>query len=824
LIRTFLLGSLLLAMTSPTVSSSASGQAPASLLPAPRTLETRAGEFRLRPDTPLVLQTGRGDLAGALDLLADLVRQGAGWDLPRGRADAPLAGSIFLGGLEADTDEAYTVDITPHAVDLRAGGFRGAVWAVQALRQLLPPELEVRRPQPVLDPGRPAGDLRALPPGHRYPRNGLAPVPRVPAPPAPAPWAPPAGGLPLPALRISDAPRFGWRGLLLDCGRHFADVPTIERLLDLMALHRLNVLHWHLTEDQGWRLEIRAYPRLVEVGAWRSDHDGVRYGGYYTQEQARHVVAYAAARGITVVPEIEMPGHSQAALAAYPELGCRGDQVAVQESWGVWPDIYCAGREEVFTFLQDVLTEVLDIFPSRFIHVGGDEAPRDRWRRCPRCQERLAAEGLPDEDALQSWFIARMARWLEARGRRLVGWDEILAGGLAPGATVHSWRGFAGAVAAARQGHDTVVSPTSHAYFDYDPGVTDLAAVYAFEPVPPELAAAEAAHVLGGQANLWTEYAPQGVLDERLFPRLCAMAEVLWSPAPLHADRAGPDVKDPHVVGRDLADFWTRLQALGRRLERIGVRMGPAARPLEVAAVWDPSGPGWRVSWEVTAVVPPGELAVAVSRSGGAAPAEALRPPAGSLDIPLHDDDAGAGLSLQLRIDGQPYGAPVHLAMQANHALDGSHLARPRPSARYTPVVARPVTDGVVPDGDYRDGRWLAWEGEDAQLDLDLGAAAPITRVTAITLHAGAALIQAPERVVVETSADGRIWRRLGAARWQIAGEVMARVVAEYPVEAAEPVTARWVRLSLDQRTEPPVWPWAAEYPPWIFLGQVLVE
>ncbi len=344
-----------------------------------------------------------------------------------------------------------------------------------------------------------------------------------------------ASGCDIPCGRIQDGPAFVWRGMLLDCCRHYMEPDFILRILDLLALHKFNVLHWHLTEDQGWRLEVPGLPGLTEVAAWRQGQEGTRYGGFYTAEEVRRVVEHADGLGITVVPEIELPGHCTAALAAYPQLSCTGGPFEVETGWGVFPEIYCAGNDQVFRFLEQVLEHVLDLFPSRFIHIGGDEAPKDRWRECPRCQKRILTEGLADENELQSWFVRHFDRWLSERGRRLIGWDEILEGGLAPGATVHSWRGYEGALAAIRAGHDTVVSPTSHAYFDYPADQLPLQQVYTFDPIPNEASDDERDHVLGGQLNLWTERCPQERVDFMLFPRLCAMAECLWT----GADRPG---------------------------------------------------------------------------------------------------------------------------------------------------------------------------------------------------------------------------------------------------------------------------------------------
>ncbi|MEY4608053.1 MAG: hypothetical protein RL625_270, partial [Gemmatimonadota bacterium] len=402
-----------------------------------------------------------------------------------------------------------------------------------------------------------------------------------------------ANGGRIPAVTIADAPRFSWRGLHLDVGRHFQPVDFIKRYLDLMARYKLNVFHWHLTEDQGWRIEIKKYPRLTEVGSCRKETilakhfdpyvgDGTRYCGFYTQEEIREVVAYAAARQITVVPEIEMPGHTVAALAAYPQYACTPGPFEVLTIWGVSEEIFCP-TEATFAFLQDIMTEVLALFPSRFIHIGGDEAPKTRWDASPVAQEVIRREGLKDSHELQSWFIQRMERWLAARDRRLIGWDEILEGGLPQGATVMSWRGIGGGIAAARAGHDVVMTPTSHLYFDYyqgderfEPlaigGLLTLERVYSYEPIPDALTPDQARHILGAQGNVWTEYLKTGASVEYMaFPRALALAEVTWSPRERRSwssfesrlpqalrtlDKLGVNYRLPHVVGLD-ADVLT---------------------------------------------------------------------------------------------------------------------------------------------------------------------------------------------------------------------------------------------------------------------------
>ena len=333
--------------------------------------------------------------------------------------------TIHLHANEANsTDESYTLRVTPEQINISAAGPAGVFYGIQTLRQLLPPSVER---------GKGKGES----------------------------WE-------VPCVTIEDAPRFGWRGLHLDVGRHFYPVDFIKKYIDLMALHKLNVFHWHLTEDQGWRIEIKQYPELTKTSAWRAatpfpanrkELDGKPYGGFYTQDEVREVVAYAKERFITVVPEIEMPGHTIAVLAAYPELGCVGHGYKVREFWGIEDDVFCAGNEDVYTFLENVLNEVMELFPSEFIHIGGDECPKVRWQNCKSCQTLMRQEDLPNEEALQSYFIQRMEKFINANGRRLVGWDEILEGGLAPNATVMSWRGTDGGIQAAKAGHDVVMSP-----------------------------------------------------------------------------------------------------------------------------------------------------------------------------------------------------------------------------------------------------------------------------------------------------------------------------------------------------------------------------
>lgn len=390
----------------------------------------------------------------------------------------------------------------------------------------------------------------------------------------------------IPALKIDDAPRLRWRGLLLDSARHYQSPQFIERLIDTMALHKLNVLQWHLTDDQAWRIEIRKYPKLTQVGAWRvpagpaaaADIDPATgrprlYGGFYTQEQVREIVAYAAARHVTIVPEIDIPGHASAAIAAYPQLGVLGKPSVVPADWGVYPNLFNV-EESTFAFLEDVLGEVLTLFPSEYIHTGGDEAVKSQWQASPRVQSRMRELGVKDEHALQSYFVQRIEKYLNARGRRLIGWDEILEGGLAPNATVMSWRGIEGAVTAAAAGHDAVLSPAPTLYLDNRPlnwarpgrgPVVSVEDVYRFDPAPAALTPAQRTHILGVQANLWTEHVrTEDRAEYMIFPRAAAIAEVGWSPA----------------ARIDWQSFAARLPDQLARYQSLGVGFARAPEPV----------------------------------------------------------------------------------------------------------------------------------------------------------------------------------------------------------------------------------------------------
>lgn len=504
-----------------------------TIIPKPRLFILEDGIFYLTADTQIIAGSS---LNASAEFLASRLRAATGFSIPVCDGE-PSQGAIVL---RRDTaiphNEGYRMSIATTEAEIVGASDTGIFWGIQSFLQLLDPS--------------PFSSVR---------KDGVK-------------WT-------LPIVRVEDEPRFIWRDLMLDTGRYFMPVDFIKRLLDVMALYKLNVFHWHLTEDQGWRLEIKKYPRLTEIGAWRDQtlvghlhdepkrYDGVVHGGFYTQSDVREIVAYAAERQIMVVPEIDMPGHMQAAIAAYPELGNLAIPVAVAQKWGVSEHVLNV-REETILFMQDILDEVLALFPAPYIHIGGDECPKTEWRKSEEMQARLGELGLADEDELQSYFIRRITKYLHDHGRKPIGWDEILEGGLAPEATVMSWRGVAGGVAAAKAGHDVIITPQEGVYLDYyqsentdrEPlalgGRVTLEDIYGFDPIPKALAPSEAAHVLGTGAKLWTEYVSTPEHAEyMLLPRLCALAEVAWS----------------RPEQRDYAEFIERLNSHRRHLAALGL-------------------------------------------------------------------------------------------------------------------------------------------------------------------------------------------------------------------------------------------------------------
>jgi hexosaminidase len=549
-----------------------SATAPA-IIPKPAKLEGKPGVFAIGPSTRIFFAPD--DAGGAQrvgEYLSALLAKSLGRNIPVQTAPNTfeLGGAILLSAAAqgGEGPESYQLLVTEQTIRISASTVAGLFYGVQTLRQMLPPEIESGAPltQP----------------------------------------------LEVPCVWIHDSPRYAWRGLMLDSSRTFLSLDYLRRTIDRMALYKLNMLHLHLTDDQGWRLEIKKYPELTTVGA----HFATRFGGgggFYTQQEMRDLIAYARERNITIVPEIEMPGHSTEILAAYPQLACDLPEPRVFEVHPFWEgDVeltqpLCAGNDKIYAMYQDILGEVMNLFPSPFIHVGGDEVPKDAWKKCPRCQGRIKAEGLKDEEELQSYFMRRIEKIIEAKGRRMIGWDEILEGGLAPGATVMSWRGTKGGVAAAQLGHDVVMTPNPYAYFDYTYHTTPTAKVYSYDPAAKEFTPAMAQHILGVQASMWTHIAvTETAIDYQVYPRLLALAEVAWTPQSI----------------RNWSDFESRLSMHERRLHALDIRYCDAAATGRKLGAWQSAELAGETprqfEWEATPALPrAGEVEVQVRRDDG---------------------------------------------------------------------------------------------------------------------------------------------------------------------------------------------------------------
>ena len=508
-----------------------------SIIPYPKECKLSNGNFTLTPETKIIINASTPKTE--IEFFNNYLVSNYGFSLQTSKT-IPLTGNYIqfeIPDWEAGYKENYHLTIDEKHISILAEAkSAGIFYALQSLTQLLPLEK--------------------------------------------------SKSIKIPCLQIKDSPRFEWRGMHLDVCRHFFPVSFIKQYIDMLAMYKMNTFHWHLTDDQGWRIEIKKYPKLTEIGAWRkgtmvgpySDQkfDSIRYGGFYTQEQIKEVVAYAAKKHITIVPEIEMPGHSVAAISSYPWLSCTGKQIDVERGWGVFEDVYCS-KDSVFNFLQDVLDEVALLFPGKYIHIGGDESPKTRWKVCAQCQARIKSEHLKDEHELQSYFIKRIEKYLNSKGKQIIGWNEILEGGLAPNAAVMSWQGTEGGIAAAKQKHYAVMTPGSHCYFDHyqaspadEPlafgGYTPLEKVYSYEPIPSELNKEEQHYILGAQANIWTEY----ILDEKqieymLMPRMMALSEVTWSPK----------------ENRNETDFLNRLQTHFLLLDKLGINYAKAIYKVE---------------------------------------------------------------------------------------------------------------------------------------------------------------------------------------------------------------------------------------------------
>ena len=756
------------------VSCSAPAAADYDIVPAPREVAAAEGApFVLKNGTPVNYPAGNEAMRRNAEFLAGYIGEQTGLRLIPAEGGT-AGGAVTLALRETGGNpEGYRIDVTAEGVTVTAPTPAGVFYGIQTLRKAV----------------------------------GVT-----------------EGRCALPAATIADEPRFAYRGMHLDVSRHFFTVDEVKRYIDMLALHNINRFHWHLTDDQGWRIEIRKYPRLTEVGSRRKQtvighnsgkYDGKPYGGFYTQEEARDIVAYAAERYITVIPEIDLPGHMQAALAAYPELGCTGGPYDVWMQWGISDDVLCAGNDATIAFIKDVLAEVMEIFPSEYIHVGGDECPKVRWESCPKCQARIRALGLRSdgkhtkEQRLQSYVIHEAADFLAAHGRRMIGWDEILEGGLAPGATVMSWRGEGGGIEAARLHHDVIMTPNTYHYFDYyqakdisaEPeaigGYLPIERVYSYEPVPRSLTPEEQRHIVGVQANLWTEYIPDfAQVQYMVLPRMAALCETQW---------CQPDRK---VYDR----FLRRAARLCGIYDINGWNYATHIFDVDLGLKPDPAA---------------GTLAVTASTIDGAPVHYTLdgsEPTASSPCIGERLDISSDAVlrTVALRKGGTASRTTTDTVRFHKAAMKAVELLQ-APHGGYTFGGAPTLADGLTGDRNYKTGRWLGFCGTDLEAVIDLGGQTEVSAVTYRTCVEKGDWIFDSRGATVWVSDDGTQYREAASESTPAMKAADGNGIFTHSLRF-DAVKCRYVKVMILSEHSIPDWHGAKGYPGFLFVDEITVE
>lgn len=730
------------------------------IIPQPVSLKRGSGEFKLTKETVIAVQD-EGDHKAA-NFLNDYLQQVYGFkldvDKQEGKGFIRLTTRKFINAPDKD---AYALTVTKDGVSIEGDTYTGTFYGIQTLIQLLPPY-----------------DVQSA----INAKEGVS-----------------ISSLLVPVVTIQDYPRFNYRGMHLDVGRHFFPLSFIKKYIDYLALHKMNYFHWHLTEDQGWRIEIKKYPELTTVGAYRNGtligrypgtgNDNQRYGGFYTQDEVKEIVQYAADRHITVVPEIEMPGHSSAAIAAFPWLSCfpdkptkiptkpsatsiqqqaEGRKKLVQETWGVFEDIYCAGNDSTFHFLENVLDEVLTLLPSTYIHVGGDEAPKTHWKKCPKCQARIKQEGLKDEHELQSYFIQRMEKYLNSKGRTLIGWDEILEGGLAPNAIVMSWRGEKGGIEAAKQKHQVIMTPQTPVYFDHTQtrnedsitigGYNPIEAVYAYEPVPSALSAEEAKYVMGAQANVWTEYIKYpSKVEYMIFPRMSALSEVLWTPK----------------EKKNWSDFQKRLQTQFKRYDLWKANYSRAFYDIKASVL--PTKDYQGVLWQLQTAHPAGKIDYTWNERS------ATTPYSGPVKV-----NSSANF-IAFYSNGGPILNSVQQPFHFNKATGKKVSIKTKPNEKYPGQGgAFSLVNGIYSDKGLSYSDWLGWVGDNLEATIDLGKKQSFTTVKVHTLDQNGSWIYLPAALKVLASNDGKTYRTISRSyNFETDTLTMGFLTATFPATSA---------------------------------------
>lgn len=629
--------------------------------------------------------------------------------------------------------------------------------------------------------------------------------------------------LSFPPVTISDYPRFAYRGMMLDCGRHFFPAKFIKEYIDLLALHNMNRFHWHLTEDQGWRIEIKKYPKLTEIGSKRAQtvighnsgkFDGQPYGGFYTQEEIKDIVAYAAARHITIIPEIDMPGHMCAALASYPYLGCTGGPYKVQEQWGVFDDVLCVGKESTFKFIEDVLSELIQLFPSKYISIGGDEAPRVRWQTCPLCQKRIKDEGLKSdskhkaEDRLQSYFMSRIEKFLNSKGRQIFGWDEILEGDIAPNASVMSWRGMSGGIEAAKLHHNVVMTPNTYVYFDYyqspdvdkEPlaigGYLPVKSVYAFEPAPDSLAADIKPYIIGAQANVWTEYMPTTKqVEYMVLPRMSALSEVQWTL---------PEKKD-------YKNFTIRLPRLLDFYQRDNLNYAKHVFDIDETCSTDVKA---KCLNETLSTIDNAPIYYTLD---GTEPTKSSTRYTAPIKISQSCTLKAAAIRPTFKSNTISKDFSFNLGTMCPITL------KDEPKGRYAYNGAPALNDGLTGNSNYASGRWLGFYNQTVEAVIDLGTPQEINQVSTEAIVNLPAFIMGASYVSVAVSDDGVHFNEVGNMDYPEDTDINRIDIDSYDV-AFPPTTTRYVKVIIKPSSALPKGHYAAGQPAFLFIDEISVE
>lgn len=627
----------------------------------------------------------------------------------------------------------------------------------------------------------------------------------------------------IPAVHIADAPRFAYRGTHLDVSRHFVTADSVRQFIDMLALHNINRFHWHLTDDQGWRIEIKKYPLLTQIGSKRAQtvighnsgkYDGKPYGGFYTQKQIRDIVKYAADRYITIVPEIDLPGHMQAALAAYPDMGCTGGPYEVWQKWGVSDNVLCAGNDKTLTFIDNVLKEITQLFPSKYIHVGGDECPKTQWQKCPKCQARIKAlnleakDGHSAEERLQSYIITHASNYLKSLGRNTIGWDEILEGGLAEGATVMSWRGESGGIAAAKQHHDVVMTPNNYLYFDYyqsldkanEPlaigGYLPLETVYSYEPMPKELTADEARHIIGVQANIWTEYMPTfKQMQYMALPRLAALSEVQWSQPAL----------------KDYNSFTNRLTEFTHMYDRLGYNY---AKHLYNVAIHVDSDNKWR------------EILIHMTTAGNAEIRYTLDGTEPTANSTLYTGAIVLQKSAKIRAAAFRDGKRSSVTSQdiSFNKATACPVELLQPTHKnYTYKGGATLTDGLLGDKGFGTGRWLGFSGNDLEAVIDLKQNTDVSSVSLNTCVDKGSWIFDARNIEVSVSADGKSFTKVASKSLPALEEQTPDNIYTYELTFPQ-TTTRYVKVTATSEHNIPEWHGGKGKPAFLFVDEISVK